>query len=77
VIHATEVAKSGAAPLGDLVPRGKVEVRILRELPDLVGERAGKTVWSAAGAARRALGLDLLPTASEQSALRAEYRGHL
>jgi hypothetical protein len=115
VIHATEAAKSDAAPLGDLVPRGKVEVRILRELPDLVGEllaaatpaavdlvaylathghrastarlrdsigtqqvqasRAGKTVWSAAGAAGTRTG----PPAHclGQSALRAEHRGDL
>ena len=38
VIQATEATKSDAAPLGDLVPRGRVEVRILRELSDLVGE---------------------------------------
>jgi hypothetical protein len=63
VIHATEVAKTDAAPLGDLVPRGKVEVRILREFPDLVGGRALERP-SGARRARRALGLDLLPTAS-------------
>ncbi len=87
-----------------LVPAGPVEVRILREQPDLVGElhgepsagavefvaflalhryraaparlraalgtprsqasRSGKTVWTSAGAARRALGPDLVPAAS-------------
>ena len=86
------------------VPPGPVEVRILRELPDLVGElheeptagavefvaylalhgyraapsrlkemlgtprsqasRSSKTVWTSAGAARRALGPDLVPAAS-------------
>jgi hypothetical protein len=86
------------------VPPGPVEVRILREVPDLVGElheeptagavefvaylalhgyraaparlketlgtprsqasRSGKSVWTAAGAARRALGPDLVPAAS-------------
>ena len=86
------------------VPPGPVEVRILRELPDLVGElheeptagavefiaylalhgyraaparlketlgtprsqasRSGKSVWTAAGAARRAIGPDLVPAAS-------------
>ena len=87
-----------------LVPAGPVEVRILREEPDLVGElhgepsagavefvaflalhryraaparlraalgtprsqasRSGKTVWTSAGAARLALGPDLVPAAS-------------
>ena len=86
------------------VPPGPVEVRILREVPDLVGElheeptagavefvaylalhgyraaparlketlgtprsqasRSGKSVWTAAGAARRAIGPDLVPAAS-------------
>ena len=59
MIHATEVAKSDAAPLGDLVPRGKVEVRILRELPDLSANAPERP-----SGARRALGLDLRPTAS-------------
>jgi hypothetical protein len=86
------------------VPPGPVEVRILRDVPDLVGElheeptagavefvaylalhgyraaparlketlgtprsqasRSGKSVWTAAGAARRAIGPDLVPAAS-------------
>ena len=97
----TKVQRSTRAPL---VPAGPVEVRILREEPDLVGElhgepsagavefvafltlhryraaparlraalgtprsqasRSGKTVWTSAGAARRALGPDLVPAAS-------------
>ena len=93
--------KSATAPL---VPAKRVEVRILRELPDLVGElqmqpqigavefvaylathgyratttrlrdalgtprsqasRSGKSVWTAAGLARRTIGVELLPQAS-------------
>jgi len=96
-----KVERSARAPL---VPPGPVEVRILREVPDLVGElheeptagavefvaylalhgyraapsrlketlgtprsqasRSGKSVWTAAGAARRAIGPDLVPAAS-------------
>jgi hypothetical protein len=96
-----KVEPSTRAPL---VPAGPVEVRILREEPDLVGElrgepsagavefvaflalhryraaparlraalgtprsqasRSGKTVWTSAGAARLALGTDLVPAAS-------------
>jgi hypothetical protein len=96
-----KVERSARAPV---VPPGPVEVRILRELPDLVGElheeptagavefvaylalhgyraapsrlketlgtprsqasRSGKSVWTAAGAARRAIGPDLVPAAS-------------
>ena len=88
----------------ELAPPGRVEVRILRETPDLVGEllteatagavefvaylalhgyhaptaklkdaigtarsqasRSGKTVWTSAGEARRALGADVVPAAS-------------
>lgn len=97
-------AKVEASARVPLVPAGPVEVRILREEPDLVGElhgepsagavefvaflalhryraaparlraalgtprsqasRSGKTVWTSAGAARRALGPDLVPAAS-------------
>jgi len=101
VVTSLEFALPGS---DDLVPRGRFEVRILREEPDLVGAlvatptpaaidfisylvlhghrsttsrlrdsigtlkmqsaRAEKTVWSAASAARKALGPDTLPQAS-------------
>lgn len=101
-IDATSVAAETTS--NDLVPRGRIEVRILRDQPDIVGElctdptpaaiefvaylalhghrsttsrlrdaigtqkiqtsRSGKTVWSAASAARKAVGSDLLPGAA-------------
>jgi len=105
VLDADEArAKVEPSTRASLVPAGPVEVRILREEPDLVGElhgepsagavefvaflalhryraaparlraalgtprsqasRSGKTVWTSAGAARRALGPDLVPAAS-------------
>ncbi|MGD0345041.1 MAG: hypothetical protein ABSB55_08845 [Acidimicrobiales bacterium] len=97
-------AKAERSARAPVVPAGPVEVRILREVPDLVGElheeptagavefvaylalhgyraapsrlketlgtprsqssRSGKSVWTAAGAARRAIGPDLVPAAS-------------